>query len=68
MCGSLRSEEGLAADLLVAQRREISMSASLATLASDGMKEEIAMLIWETPDLHEVLVNGECTAYAGVLE
>jgi len=24
------------------------------------------MLIWETPDFHEVLVNGECTAYAGV--
>jgi hypothetical protein len=28
----------------------------------------IAMLTWETPDFHEVLVNGECTAYAGVLE
>jgi len=26
------------------------------------------MLMWETPDFHEVLVNGECTAYAGVLE
>jgi hypothetical protein len=43
------------------------MSASNATLASDE-REERTMLIWETPDFHEVLVNGECTAYAGVLE
>jgi len=29
-------------------------------------KEVIVMLIWETPDFVEILVNCECTAYAAV--
>jgi hypothetical protein len=29
--------------------------------------EAMVMLIWETPDFVELLVNCECTAYAGVL-